>query len=124
MPGIFEKAGFSDKERLILFLTICIPVRSLLAHSAHKYHENTIYTIVLASLSLLSVFTNINSFIKKGRDDVIWSRLFHAFTSMMVVIAFISGHGKFVYYILLFDLIIGIIQYLKYNKVFNPIKIL
>ena len=119
MPGIFEKAGFSDKERLIMFLSICIPVRSLLAHSASKFHKNIIYKIVLTTLSMLSVFTNVNSVIKKGRDDVIWSRLFHAVTSMMVVIAFINGNSEFVSYILSFDLIIGIIQYLRYNKVFN-----
>jgi len=87
MPGVFERAGFSQKQRLIIFLTICIPVRLLLAYITKKYNQSNILKFATLLFALL--------------------------TTIMIVISIISSNYKFVPYILLSDVIIGALKYIN-----------
>ena len=111
MPGVFERAGFSQKQRLIIFLTICIPVRLSLVYITKKYNQSNILKFATLLFALLTIYNNSKSLYNKS--NVIWDRRFHILTSIMIAISIISSNYKFVPYILLSDVIIGALKYIN-----------
>ena len=111
MPGVFERAGFSQKQRLIIFLTVCIPVRLSLVYITKKYNQSNILKFATLLFALLTIYNNSKSLYNKS--NVIWDRRFHILTSIMIVISIISSNYKFVPYILLSDVIIGALKYIN-----------
>ena len=110
MPGIFERAGFSQKQRLLIFLTICIPVRLSLVYITKKYNKSNILKFATLLFAFLSIYNNSKSLYNKS--NVIWDRRFHILTSIIIAISIISSNYNFVPYILLSDVIIGALKYI------------
>ena len=111
MPGVFERAGFSQKQRLIIFLTICIPVRLSLVYITKKYKQSNILKFATLLFALLTIYNNSKSLYNKS--NVIWDRRFHILTSIMIAISIISSKYIFVPYILLSDVMIGSLIYIN-----------
>ena len=118
MPGVFERAGFSQKQRLMIFLTVCIPVRLSLVYITKKYNQSNILKFATLLFALLTIYNNSKSLYNKS--NVIWDRRFHILTSIMIVISIISSNYKFVPYILLSDVIIGALKSVSYTHLTLP----
>lgn len=116
MPGIFEKAGFSSTDRLIIFIFICIPIRLSLAYSAHLYHEKRIFQLIALISAAYSLYTNSNLLIQNGVKDVVWSRKTHIVSAIMIILSILTGNTLLLQYILTFDVFIGASQYLIFRK--------
>jgi len=115
MAGIFEKAGFSRSQRLIIFLSICIPIRLGFVYSARLFHEKNIFKILVLFAALFSIYTNTNSLIKNGVNDVVWSRKTHILSSVLLLFSILTGNSSFLQYILLWDVCSGALQYIMFR---------
>ena len=103
MPGFFEKKGFSEKTRNLLYIFICIPLRLLIAIGFLFYamdfiekksfeipvQENNYFFEVVLILSILYTLGAIYS--DFTNPNVWWSRKIHILFSSIVVFLSISG---------------------------------
>lgn len=122
--GIFKKKGYTLEQRKILFYTICIFVRLLLAGIVYHFSEKKELQYLLLITSFASIIT-INNKINEG-GCVWWNRHFHLFISIVLFICSILAiknklkNKKYLSYLFYLDVLFGLTNsFSAYNKLSN-----
>lgn len=79
--GALESAGFDERQRFLLFVLVCIPLRLSFAFFAHKFRDSSTVRAILLVAGVLSVITNANSI----SGNPWWSRKVHLVSSLLLV---------------------------------------
>ena len=115
--GIFYKAGYSLIERKQLFYLICVFLRLLMAGIVYNFLDKKIIQYAVILFSLASIRGNYS----KIDECVWWSREFHLFIGILLLVLAIIGQITDKYNtieqipkVLYFDIFVGVIYSLFY----------
>ena len=85
--GVIESAGFTSKQRFLLFYLICLPLRTSFSIVAYKFRENSSMQIILLLAGILSFGINY----RKISGSPWWSRKAHIMSSLLIIASTISS---------------------------------
>ena len=112
----------SISQRILLFLLVCIPIRSLAVFIAYKYKNKLItkilafvYLIIGINMMFMFVF-NLRQNATEGGGDTWWNNIRPLHSGLYIMFAiFVFVKKDYSYMFLLGDVILGLSAFL-YNK--------
>ena len=108
--GLFQKLGYNQNYKNILFLCICIWVRLGLAYVSYKLKYNSIFPYIVFIGSLICI---MNILYQMSQNCVWWYREFHLVILGVILINVLLNNVQDTYKLLVLDVIGGIIMFLS-----------
>ena len=107
MPGIIEGSGATPDQRKKLFYGVCVPLRLLLAFIVHRKYSSPAAQGIVLAFSTMSIYTNLLGLVSS--NEIWWSKRFHLFTSIKIVLCLIAGRPEYVAYLMMGDVLYGVL---------------